>query len=202
MCWYRNSIEVIDVAGVGKCVSAIRLTQAITGKKKKDARNTLNGARTSTAENTYMKANAVLHRLMPVRGFDTDTWVVTYEEAVKMIDKQRHGVGLLEARGPPASRYVGVDSYRYVSVRIDTHRYESIRIDSYRPVRRVSRAFCLSGFAPTIIVLRTPPTPPHLSGKFQTLLMTMIMIILSLSILYLYLYSTTLYILLYSLLFS
>ena len=53
---------------------------------------------------------------------------------------------------------------------------------SHNPCTTVWRAFCPSVYVPIIIVLRTPPTPPHLSSKFQTLLMTMTMIILSLSL--------------------
>jgi hypothetical protein len=49
----RNALELIDIPGVGKTVSALKLTQAITNKNRKDARTTLNEARRALVKVVY-----------------------------------------------------------------------------------------------------------------------------------------------------
>jgi hypothetical protein len=80
-------VSLIEVPSVGKCVSAIRLTQAITGKDINAARNTLNGALASNVDLTRTKAEAVLHRKVVVQGFINPTWVVTYDEALQLVSE-------------------------------------------------------------------------------------------------------------------
>ena len=83
----RDSIESIQIPGVGFVIAAISLTQAVTGKDSNSARTALHNTLHSEVETTRSKAEAVLHRKYVMPGFspDSPTWVVTFNEALQLV---------------------------------------------------------------------------------------------------------------------
>jgi hypothetical protein len=80
-----QTLQSIYIPDVGTCFSAIQLVEAVTGKDRNDSRVTIKDILISNAGTTLKMTETVLHRKHEFPGFIKPTWVVTHDEACKLM---------------------------------------------------------------------------------------------------------------------
>eukprot|EP00961_Rhodomonas_salina_P041613 560199-Rhodomonas_salina.1 len=78
----RDKVKVMDIDGVGPCITAIDFVSATCGKNRRDARNTITGMTTGNLANEVAE---ILCRKVDVPGFIAPTYVISYEECFDLV---------------------------------------------------------------------------------------------------------------------